>query len=51
MIVARNPRHPKQRLAVRATMAVAVCQVMSQERQALHEKTGGSAALSILAMM
>src|SRR5258708_15751472 len=40
MVVARNPRHPKQRLAVRATMAVPVRQVplMGEKRRALHEK-------------
>jgi hypothetical protein len=40
MIVARNLRHPKQRLAVRATVAAPVLQVplMGQERRALHEK-------------
>src|SRR6266852_3660726 len=40
MVVARNLRHLKQRLAVRATMAVPVGQVplMGQERRALHEK-------------
>ncbi len=33
MVVARNPRHPKQRLAVRATMAVPIRQMplMGQE--------------------
>src|SRR5260370_34079714 len=40
MVVARNPRHPKQRLAVRATMAVPVRQVplMGEKRRTLHEK-------------
>src|SRR5260370_1151567 len=40
MVVARNPRHPKQRLAVRATMAVPVRQVplMGEKRRALHEE-------------
>jgi hypothetical protein len=38
MIIARNRHHPKQRLAVRATMAVPVRQMslMGQERRALH---------------
>jgi len=40
MAVARNLHHPKQRLAIRATMAVPVREVplMGQERRALHEK-------------
>ena len=40
MVVARDLNHPKQRLAVRATMAVPVRQVplMGQKRRALHEK-------------
>ena len=40
MVVARNPLHPKQRLAVRATMPVPVRQMplMGQERRALHEE-------------
>ena len=40
MVVARNLLHPKQRLAVRATMPVPVRQMplMGQERRALHEK-------------
>src|SRR5712671_2838369 len=40
MAVTRDINHPKQRLAVRATMAIPVCKVplMSQERRALHEK-------------
>src|SRR5260370_950065 len=40
MVVAWNLRHPKQRLAVRATMPVPVCQVplMGQEQRPLLEK-------------
>src|SRR5450755_420496 len=40
MVVARNPLHPKQRLAVRATMPVPVRQMplMGQERRALREE-------------
>src|ERR1700704_4556466 len=40
MVIARNLHHPKQRLAIRATMAVPVREVplMGQERRALHEK-------------
>jgi hypothetical protein len=40
MVVARNPRHPEQRLAIRATVAVPLRQLplMGQERRALHEK-------------
>src|SRR5258708_5733902 len=40
MVVAWDLNHPKQRLAVRATMAVPVRQVplMGQKRRALHEK-------------
>ena len=50
MVVARNPLHPKQRLAVRATMPVPVRQMPLMGHDGLCMKNTENAAMPISAM-